>query len=126
MLTGTLNNERILNSAVCVGIIDGVLEDTLAHLNVRDAFGRRIGEFQSLQYHVANIALMQKQSELVTLNAAWLQSRGLPCAVEATMAKVVTSEYASVASDLGIQCLGERDGPQLHCRVPWIAAVVLT
>lgn len=105
-LTGTLNSERILNSAVCLGIIDGALEDAIEYLNTREAFGKKIGQFQSLQHHVADMVMMQKQAELVTMNAAWLHSRGQSCGVAATMAKVITSEYAGKVSDLAIQCLG--------------------
>jgi len=106
MMLGTLNNERIMLAALCCGIIDGVLEDALAYLNQREAFGKRIGQFQSLQHYVADIAMWQKQSELVTFNAAWLQSQGKPCGLEANMAKVITSEAANKSADLGIQFLG--------------------
>lgn len=106
MLLGTLNNERIMLAALCCGIIDGVLEDALAYLQQREAFGRKIGSFQAMQHYVADIAMMQKQAELITFYAADLQSRGLPCGLEANMAKVIASEYANKAADLGIQFLG--------------------
>jgi len=50
--------------------------------------------------------MWQKQSELVTFNAAWLQSQGKPCGLEANMAKIITSEAANKSADLGIQFLG--------------------
>lgn len=106
MLLPTLNNERIMLSSFCLGILDGVLEDALAYLQVREAFGHKIGEFQALQHHVANIAMWRAQTELVVQKAAWLQSQGLPCGQEATMAKVIASEAAVNAADLGIQILG--------------------
>jgi len=106
MLLGTLNNERIMVGALCCGILDGVLEDALAYLSEREAFGKKIGSFQALQQQVADIAMMQKQAELVTFNAAWLQSTGKPCGIEANMAKVICSEYANKAADMGIQFLG--------------------
>jgi acyl-CoA dehydrogenase len=106
MLLPTLNNERIMLSAFCVGILDGVLEDALKYAQEREAFGRKIGEFQSLQHHIANIAMWREQAELVVTKAAWMQARGLPCQREATMAKVIASELANQAADLGIQILG--------------------
>lgn len=105
-LLGTLNNERILLAALCTGIIDGVLEESLAHMDTRTAFGRKIGQFQSLQHYIADMVMWQKQAELMVFNAAWLQSQGKPCGLEANMAKVVASEYANRAADLGIQILG--------------------
>jgi alkylation response protein AidB-like acyl-CoA dehydrogenase len=104
--TKTLNNERIMMSAMCLGMIDGVLEDAIEHLNSRRAFGRLIGEFQSLQHYVADIAMWQKQTELMLYNAAWLQSQGRPCVMEAAMTKTLASEYACKAADLGISILG--------------------
>lgn len=106
MMLGTLNNERIILSALCTGIIDGVLEDAVEYMNTRTAFGKKIGEFQALQHYVADIVMWQKQAELMTYNAAWLQSAGKPCGNESNMAKVVTSEHANRAADLGIQILG--------------------
>jgi acyl-CoA dehydrogenase len=106
MLLGTLNNERIMLSALCTGIIDGVLEDALEYVKQREAFGKTIGSFQSIQHSIAEIAMMQKQAELITFYAADLQAKGLPCGIEANMAKIITSEYANKSADMGIQFLG--------------------
>ena len=59
-----------------------------------------------MQHNVANIRMWQRQAELVTYEAAWLQTIEEPCGTEATMAKVLASEYAVAAADLGIQMLG--------------------
>jgi alkylation response protein AidB-like acyl-CoA dehydrogenase len=104
--TGTLNNERLVNAAFCLGMLDGVLEDAVEHLQSRRAFGHLIGEFQALQHYVADIAMWQRQGELMLLSGADLQSRGAPCVDESNMAKVLCSEYAVKAADLGIQILG--------------------
>ena len=104
--TATLNNERLVNAAFCLGMLDGVLEDALEHLQTRRAFGHVIGEFQALQYYVADIAMWQKQGELMLLDGARRQSGGQPCANASKMAKVLCSEYAGRAADLGIQILG--------------------
>ncbi len=105
-LLSTLNNERILVAALCCGVLEGVLEEAVTHLNDREAFGRRLGEFQAMQHNVANIRMWQRQAELMTYEAAWLQTIGEPCGTEATMAKVLASEYAVAAADLGIQMFG--------------------
>lgn len=102
----SLNNERIIVSSLCLGVLDGVLEDAVEYMMQREAFGKPIGAFQALQHYVADMAIWQKESELLTFHAAWLQQNGLPCGREATMAKVVASEKATKAADLGIQILG--------------------
>lgn len=106
MLLPTLNNERLMVASFCTGVLDGVLEDALEYMKQRKAFGRVIGEFQALQHYVADIATWRQSVELMLHYAASLQSKGKPCHQEATMLKVMASEYAVQAADLGIQILG--------------------
>ncbi|KUR76692.1 acyl-CoA dehydrogenase family protein [Novosphingobium sp. Fuku2-ISO-50] len=102
----SLNNERIMVGAQCLGAIDGVLEDALAYMMQRHAFGKPIGQFQILQHYVADIATSQKLTELLLYNVAWMQANGMPCGNEANMLKMVATENAVKAADLGIQILG--------------------
>ena len=102
----SLNNERIMVGAQCLGAIDGVLEDALAYMMQRKAFGKLIGQFQILQHYIADIATSQKLTELLLYNVAWMQANGMPCGNEANMLKMVATENAVKAADLGIQILG--------------------
>ena len=104
--TRTLNNERLMNAATCLGMLDGVIEDALDHMKTRRAFGKAIGEFQILQHYLADMAMWQKQGELLLMHTARMQADGLPSATESGMVKVLCSEYVSKAADLGIQILG--------------------
>jgi acyl-CoA dehydrogenase len=106
MLLPTLNNERIMLSSLCLGILDGVLEDALAYMGEREAFGKKIGEFQILQHYVADIAMWRSQAELLVYKAASLLTEGKDCFMESSMAKIQASEYANKAADIGIQILG--------------------
>jgi acyl-CoA dehydrogenase len=106
MLLPTLNNERIMVGAFCLGVIDGALEDAVDYMKQRKAFGGIIGRFQALQHYVADIATMQKTTELMLHFCADKQSRGENVGVEANMLKLMASENANAAADLGIQILG--------------------
>jgi len=106
MLLPTLNNERIMVGAQCLGAIDGVLEDALDYMKQRKAFGKTIGQFQVLQHYVADIAMWRQHVELLLYHTAWLQANGKECGTQANMLKMVASEYAVKAADLGIQILG--------------------
>lgn len=106
MLLPTLNNERIMVGAFCLGVIDGVLEDALDYMRQRKAFGRPIGSFQTLQHYVADIAMWQRQVELMLHYTADMQSRGRECGMESGMLKIMASDYAVQAADHGIQILG--------------------
>ena len=106
MLLPTLNNERIMVGAQCLGAIDGVLEDALAYAKQRKAFGKIIGQFQIIQHYIADIATWQQETELLLNYVAWLQATGQECGVKANMLKMVATENAVKAADLGIQILG--------------------
>jgi acyl-CoA dehydrogenase len=106
MLLPTLNNERIMVAAFCLGVLEGVLEDAIAYMQQRKAFGKTIGEFQILQHYVADMAMWRQSVELMLYYTADLQSKGKPCHTESSMLKVLASEYAVKAADLGIQILG--------------------
>lgn len=106
MLLATLNNERIVMSALALGILDGVIEEALRYLKEREAFGKPIGQFQILQHYIADMLIDQKAAELVVHEAAWRQADGLECGLEANMAKILASEAAVNAADKGIQMFG--------------------
>jgi alkylation response protein AidB-like acyl-CoA dehydrogenase len=103
---GTLNNERIMLAALCTGIIDGALEEAMAYLKQREAFGKKLEQFQALQHFIADMKMWQQQAELITYYAAWRQQQGLECGIESNMAKIICSEYAGKAADLALQIYG--------------------
>lgn len=106
MLLPTLTNERMLLLGTCLGIIDGVAEQTLAYMKSRMAFGKQIGAFQAVQHHYANIVMARHQTELLAFDAARKADAGEDTFLEVTMGKVIASEHAVNAADLGIQIFG--------------------
>lgn len=106
MLLPTLANERMLLLGTCLGIMDGIAEDALAYIQKREAFGKPIGAFQAVQHHFANIQMARHQTELVAFDAARKADAGDDVFMEVTMGKVIASEHAVNAADLGIQIFG--------------------
>jgi len=98
-LLRTLDEERILCAAMYVGITAGALELTLQYARDRHAFGRPIGAFQAVQHPLADCAVELEQTRLITARAAWLQSSGRDCALEAAGAKLAASETAVRTTD---------------------------
>jgi acyl-CoA dehydrogenase len=105
-ILSTLNNERILVAALATGVLRGVLEDSIAYAKDRRAFNHAIGDFQTIQHWIADMAMKLAQAELLTYTAAWLFDNGQDAAVESSMAKAVAAEYATWAADRGLQILG--------------------
>jgi alkylation response protein AidB-like acyl-CoA dehydrogenase len=102
----TLNNERLLMSAFCLGYIDGVLEDALDYAKQRKAFGRTIGQFQIIQHYIADIKIAQYQIECMLMDSAWKACNGQATVLESTVLKVAAAEASNRCADLGIQILG--------------------
>ncbi|OYY72835.1 acyl-CoA dehydrogenase family protein [Sphingomonas sp. 28-63-12] len=105
-LLPTLNNERVMVGAFCLGVIDGVLEDAVDYAKQRKAFGKPIGQFQAIQHFIADIATMQLTTELMLHYCASKLASGASAGNEANMLKLMASENANAAADLGIQILG--------------------
>ncbi|HEY0560931.1 MAG: acyl-CoA dehydrogenase [Mycobacterium sp.] len=106
VMTHTLNNERILTAAMCVGIAQAAYNDALAYAKEREAFGRPIGQNQSIANYLVDMLVGIEQARLLTYRAAWLQAQGKPCGPESTMATLVASKMVSSVADHGIQVLG--------------------
>jgi acyl-CoA dehydrogenase len=106
VLVASLNNERVMSGALALGMLDGIFEEALAYAKHRTTFGKIIGQHQIIQHYLADMALWQKQSELMVFDAAHREASGADCHREANMVKVVTSELAVSAADRGIQILG--------------------
>lgn len=104
-LLQTLNNERITLGAMGVGIAQAALEDMLEYAKQRHAFDKPIGQFQSIQHRIANIAAEVECARWQVYRAAWLQSHGRPCGYEATMAKMIASEVAFRSASTGMHIL---------------------
>lgn len=104
-LLGTLNNERIILAALCVGILDGVVEELLDWAAQPEHVAA--ARSQAFQHTLADIAVDRERSRLLVLDAAWRQSRGLPCGAEANVAKLVAAEAANGAADAGMQLVGQ-------------------
>ncbi len=63
---------RVLVAAACVGASERALEMGIAYLKQREAFGRKIGAFQGLQFNLADAYTELEASRLLTYRAAWM------------------------------------------------------
>jgi acyl-CoA dehydrogenase len=104
-LLTTLNNERIVCAAICVGVAQGCLEEANQYAKEREAFGKPIGTFQAVQHQLADMATEIELARLITYKAAWMQSQGIECGVEASMAKMYASEAAFRCTDRAMRIL---------------------
>jgi alkylation response protein AidB-like acyl-CoA dehydrogenase len=101
-----LEGGRIAMAAMAVGIAQGALDQALAYMKQRSAFGKTLAEFNGLQGMVAEMGTEVEAARLLTLRAAALKDRGEPARVAASMAKVFASEVAMKAATRSLQIHG--------------------
>ena len=102
----TLDAGRVAVGALSVGLAQACLDEALARAKERRQFGRTIGEFQAIQFKLADMAMEVEIARNMVLKAAWLKDVGRPFGREASMAKVFASETAKRAADQAVQIWG--------------------
>ncbi|MGH2826787.1 MAG: acyl-CoA dehydrogenase family protein [Actinomycetota bacterium] len=95
-----LDDGRIAIAALAVGLAQGCVDESIRYAKERTAFGRPIGDFQALQFKIADMAMKTELARTAYHRAAWLKELGRPYKKEAAMAKLYASEIAvDVARD---------------------------
>lgn len=102
----TLNEGRIGIGAQMVGLAQGAFEATLAYVQQREQFGRKIAEFQGVQFALARMATEIEAARLLVYNAARLKDAGQPFLTEAAMAKLFASEMAQRVASQCVDLFG--------------------
>ena len=102
----TLDGGRIGIAAQAVGIAQAAYDVARAYAADREQFGRRIGDFQAIQWKLADMATDIDAARLLTYRAAWLKQEGRPHAADGAKAKLFASEMARRQTAEAIQILG--------------------
>ena len=102
----TLNEGRIGIGAQMIGLAQGALDHVLRYVQEREQFGRPIGDFQGVQFQIAELATQVEAARLLVYNAARLKDADRPFMVPAAMAKLFSSEVAQQVSSVCIDLFG--------------------
>ena len=102
----TLDGGRIGIAAQALGIAQAAFDVARTYASDRQQFGRRIGDFQAIQWKLADMATEIDAARLLTYRAAWLKQEGRPHAAEGAKAKLFASEMARRQTAEAIQILG--------------------
>ena len=109
-LMNAYNSQRVGAGTVAMGIAAGALEHALEWAKTREQFGRPIGEFQGLQWMLADMQTQLTASRLMLYAAA--RSRGkdsdFPDAMLAAQAKIFAAEAAIRIVNDALQMFGAR------------------
>ena len=79
---------------------------TVKYVQEREQFGKKIGDFQGVQFQLAQMAVELEASRLMVYNAARLKDAGQPFLQEAAMAKLFSSQVAQRITSTCIDLFG--------------------
>jgi acyl-CoA dehydrogenase len=107
ILLASLNKSRPSVAAHALGIARGAFEDAVYYVNERRQSGRRIAEFQGIQFMLADMAAELAQCEAWLWHVASLVDRGAEdFGVEASMLKMRASDIAMRITTDAVQLHG--------------------
>ncbi|WP_413720948.1 acyl-CoA dehydrogenase family protein [Silicimonas sp. MF1-12-2] len=102
-----LDGGRLNISACSLGAAQWALDQTLAYMGERRAFGQTIDQFQALQFKLAETEIELQAARTFLRHAAWALDTGQPDATKrCAMAKAFVTEAASRAADTCLQMHG--------------------
>ena len=105
-----LDAGRIGIAAQALGIAEAAYEASVAYAKEREAFGQKIGEFQGVQWKIADMKTRIEAARLLIYSAALAKERGKTTGarytLEASIAKLHASETAMFCAHQAVQIHG--------------------
>nr|WP_295971765.1 acyl-CoA dehydrogenase [uncultured Bacillus sp.] len=102
----TLDGGRNGIAAQAVGIAQGALDAAADYAKERVQFGKPIAAQQGIGFKLADMATSIEAARLLTYQAAWLESEGLPYGKESAMSKLFAGDTAMKVTTEAVQIFG--------------------
>ncbi len=102
----TLDGGRNGIAAQAVGIAQGALDAAVAYAKERQQFSKPIISQQGIAFKLADMATSIEAARLLTYQAAWLESQGLPYGKESAMSKLYAGDTAMKVTTEAVQVFG--------------------
>lgn len=101
-----LGATRLSVASMCLGRAERAIQIAIEWAATREQFGQTIGKFQGVSFKLADMSMELHAAELLTLRAAWKDTKGEMTNSDAAMAKLKATETLAMVSDEAIQILG--------------------
>jgi alkylation response protein AidB-like acyl-CoA dehydrogenase len=106
-----LDAGRIGIASQAIGVAEAAFEASVKYANEREAFGQKIGQFQGLQWMIADMKTRIEAARMLTYSAALKKMEakhnpGIRYTLEASMAKLFASETAMWVTEKAVQIHG--------------------
>jgi len=103
----TLDHTRVTIGAQAVGIAQGALDQAVAYIKDRRQFGKRIADFQGIQFMLADMAMeLEAARQLVYVAAAKSERMDADLSFFGAAAKAYASDVAMKVTTDAVQLLG--------------------
>jgi len=101
-----LDKGRIGVAAVSLGLARAAFDAALRHSVTRRQFGKRLGDFQAIQFMLADCEVELRAAEMLVLEASILATKGVRHTTQSAVAKLYASEAASRICNRSLQIHG--------------------
>jgi alkylation response protein AidB-like acyl-CoA dehydrogenase len=105
-LLSAYNGQRVGASAVALGIAQGAFDYALAYVEKRQQFGRRLSDFQSVQFKLADMTIDLEAARALLYKAAATGQATITARYESSLAKTYCAEMAIRVTNTAIQLMG--------------------
>ncbi|MFI5394284.1 MAG: acyl-CoA dehydrogenase family protein [Candidatus Binatia bacterium] len=102
----TLDMERTIFAAGCVGLAQAAYEEALQYAKTRRQGGVPVGDYQAVMHKLTDMAVKVHTARLLVYHTGWMLGQGWPAAANAAMAKVYASDVCKQVCLDGLQIMG--------------------
>lgn len=105
-LMNELPRERLILAISAVMACEGMIESTIEYVNERKAFGMAVSQFQNTRFKLAELKTQVEMNKAYINQCTRQYEQGALSAVEASMAKLSSTELQSRVADECLQLFG--------------------
>jgi len=102
----TLDGGRIGIAAQAIGIAEGAMEEAVSYTKNRVQFGKKLAEFQALQFMLADMVTEIELAKTMLYRVAWMKDSHIKHTKESAMIKLFASEMAHRVCHKAVQLHG--------------------
>lgn len=102
----TLDGGRLGIASQALGIARACIEDAIKYAQERHQFDQPIGNFQAIQWMIADMWTEYQAAWLMVWRASLMKDKGIPYSTESAAAKLKASEVASFCANKCVQIHG--------------------
>lgn len=102
----TLDLERTIFSAGCVGLAQAAYDEALSYARTRRQGGVPVGDYQAVMHRLADMTVKVHTARLLAYHTGWMLDQGWPATANAAMSKVYAADICKEVCLDGLQIMG--------------------